>query len=417
MLNKLEGKHIQLISTAVDTPTFIYEESTLQRNVKRVLQGAEKQHLNTRLKIFVAYFTNSNPHLHRIICDVHESVGILLQSFNEYQQIFSFFGPSHLPPLIASPSVSTVEELQRWKQMGIKVNISSLEEVTAIAESGDKSSIHVRLDLSSNRKRRHGIKRGEIAELKRVVQRSGIHIEGFHIYIGTGSSLPKILRETEEALRYAFHHFPELKVINLGGGFEFDYDMKNDSDEKHFDWEAYFEKLGEMLDKYNVADDVEINIEPGRDIFADSGMFLLKVKAKKPWKRGVTDLCVDGSYIHMPSSTIRKRKHRVSFYDFAGNLITGGSQKVRLAGPTTLSSDFVVPGIYDAPTGNISYVGIGDTGAYASTQFMRFLNQLSAAEVIIGSDGNVRLLTKRGDCLDSQMCLVSEPCLIHEKRL
>ncbi|MBD3330832.1 methyltransferase domain-containing protein [Candidatus Peregrinibacteria bacterium] len=409
MLESINQEQIKTIVEEVETPCFVYDESTLKRNVNRILENAADNGLDDRIQIYVSYFANSNPHLHKIVCGVRDNVGILLQSLSEFQQVSSYFGEENLPKMIASPSVLSLEEHNKWKSTGVQLNVSSLEEVKMLSTVDPQQAIDVRIDLSKNRKQRLGIKRGEIPELKRLISEGHLKLEGFHMYAGTGSSLDKMLKETEEAIIYSSKHFPSLQILNLGGGFDFDYDCFCDGDAKHFDWSTYFQRLAYLLDKYRISKNVQIYIEPGRDIFADSALFLLGIKNKKVWKKGVKDLCVDGSYVHMPSAMIRRRQHRVQFFNKEGRIMEKEGAKVRLAGATTLSRDFIFPGVIDAPNVRPAYVGVGDVGAYGATQFLRFLNQRSAPEVLITEKGDLKLLTQRGGDEDGLMRVLRNP--------
>lgn len=395
---------LKRIARLEGTPTFVYSEAVLKANIARILNAAQKFGLHGRVDLYVAYFCNSNPNLFKIV--IKENAGILLQSKEEYIQIEK---SGLRAGVIVSPSFLSDQEIDFWVQKGIPVNLSSLEEVEYFIGNYRRAPLSFRIDLTKDGTQRTAIKEYQLRQLARILDKEKISPHSFHVYVGTGSSCRKILKNSEKAFKIFKEFFPNAHNINLGGGFGFNY-FAGSANRKHFPWDKYFKGLKSRLTKYHIPDDVKITLEPGRDIFADSGRFLLSVKRVISHRHNIK-IATDGSYVYVPSSTIRKRQHRVHFFskDFRERKSSG--KRGFLSGCTTLSSDYVFPGSIAVPEKILAgdFTLIEDMGAYSATQHMEFLNKKPCAEVLIQENGGVVRLTRRGDDEDKIRYLCKKP--------
>lgn len=162
-------------------------------------------------------------------------------------------------------------------------------------------------------------------------------------------------------------------------------------------------ELKKLIERYNIPKEIIISIEPGRDIFADVGEFIMRInRVQKSKGDNFYKIYVDGSYVFIPSAMIRKRKHQVIILDkYFKELITKNS-KAKLCGCTTLSSDYLLPGLIPSSS-NIEkgdYIIIKDIGAYGACQHMEFLNKRPASEILVKESKNIELISKRGDYID-----------------
>lgn len=389
------------------TPMFVYSEAVLKSNLDRILEAAHRHGLRKRIDLYIAYFCNSNPHLFNLIAQ--KGCGILLQTKEEYAQLRKF---GLKAKLMLSPSVLSDTEIDYWVAKGAPINLSSIEEVKYFVAKHKSAPLSFRIDLTKDGKQRTAIKHYQLRSIVKFLKKEKITPDSFHVYVGTGSSCSKILRNSQKAFQIFKEFFPNVRAINLGGGFGFDYSAKTTS-KKHFPWNAYFKGLKKQLEKYRIPEEVKITLEPGRDIFADSGRFLISVKRIIKHKRNIK-IATDGSYVYVPSSTIRKRQHRVHFFnkDFQERKIS--NKRGFLSGCTTLSSDYVFPGSIAVPEKIVSgdFVVIEDMGAYAATQHMEFLNKKPCPDVLIQSNGGVVRLTRRGDDDDKVRYVLNKPTKI-----
>ncbi len=400
----MQTRQISKIISTIGTPCFVYEEDVLLENINRILVAAEKFDLHNRIKIYVAYFANSNPHLFQIIKDM--GAGILLQSQEEYEQIKRF---KLTNKVVVSPSFLSDEEINYWNQNNVIINLASLEEIKYFVNKFNAAP-SFRIDLTESSKQRTAIKKYQLRELTEFLSQKNIIPRSLHIYIGTGSSLVKTKSNFLKVLNLWRQYFPNTKEINLGGGFAFDYNNL-DKNKKHFNWESYFEFISRKIKQLDIPKDVIFVLEPGRDILADAGSLIVSV-ARVVSQKDKRNIGTDGSYVYMPSATIRRRQHQLTF-------LGKNFQEIKnfdnvsgvLSGCTTLSSDYLFPGEVKVPAKlkEGDYIIVRDIGAYGATQHMEFLNKKPAPEVLIKSNGEAYLITQRGRDDDKIRYLINKP--------
>ncbi|MFA7252352.1 MAG: hypothetical protein WC027_00650 [Candidatus Paceibacterota bacterium] len=392
----------------INTPFFIYDEAILNRNINRIIEASKNANIGGRIRLFASYFTNSNPNLFKSI--QNESVGILLQTPEEWHQLKPF-GLNR--EMITSPSFLSNEEIDFWTNKNITINLASFEEIRYFVQKYKKAPLSFRIDATFWQKQRTGLKIKQLKEISEFLKNQSVTPYSFHIYCGTGSSLKKIKKYLIRSLKIYRKYFPNVKEINLGGGFAYDYKSLL-VEEKHFDWSSYFAYLKQKIKEFNISPEVRFILEPGRDIFADIGVQVLKVKRVVNYPN-LKSVSTDGSYVFMPSAAKRNRKHNLDFYDQNFNLIPKEECfSTKLSGSTTLSSDYIMPNVVQIPEPikESDYIVVKDLGAYGATQHMEFLNKKPCPEILIDNEGKLKLITTEGVEADKTRYALLTPKLL-----
>ncbi len=377
------------------TPVFVYLEETLRNNVARIRQSVRESDLEGRITLNAPYFVNSNPHLFVILNEL--GVGATLQTKEENEH-FKEFGLNL--PRIVSPTHLSDSDLEYFVSENLPVNVGTLDNLRKLLNYGVED-IRIRVDLSPE-SQRQGIRLGQFPEVKKLLGNRKLY--GIHIYPGTSSELEICLRYQRMALE-VLQHFPDLREINLGGGFYFDYEEKN-NEKQHFDWRTYFSELKKRIGGLGVGKSVKFVLEAGRDILADVGIMLVKVNSvERVFESEYYEVYTDGSYVLIPSATVKERQHQLRFFnaDFEERKEREyNGRPAKLSGNTTLSSDRLFPGIVYVPpelrAGD--YIAIDDVGAYGATQHLEFLNKVPAPEVLVRTDGSIDVISYRGKLTD-----------------
>ncbi len=397
----MNSEKVQKIVENIGTPCFIYDKAVLDQNIQRVFTSASHHELNERIKIYISYFSNSNPALFSEI--KNEKIGLLLQTEEEWYQLQKGGLQKNM---LVSPSFLSNEEIDFWVSKGIRVNLASLEEVQYTLEKYPDYPISFRLDFTFWQNQRTGIKKKELPALLEILHKYNRKPHSFHVYAGTGSSLSQMKKAAQRTLKLYESHFPDVEEINFGGGFGFDYTAKKPED-KHFDWDSYFAFLTTLISESKVPKNVKLSFEPGRDLFADIGVLATRVKRVLN-NRSVLDVATDSSFVYMPSATKRARTHQLNFMRDYKIMTDFRATKAMLSGCTTLSKDYLLPEKVEVPSdikiGDL--VIVKDVGAYGATQHLEFLNKRPAPEVLINGDENY-LISERGALEDRVRYLVS----------
>lgn len=395
------AEKILKITDKVNTPCFIYDKAVLENNIQRIFNSASKHRLGEKIKIYLPYFANSNPTLFSLI--QNERIGILLQTEEEWYQLQRAVLQREI---IISPSFLSNEEIDFWVSRKIRVNLASLEEVEYVVKKYPDYPLCFRLDFTFWQNQRTSIKRKELPSLLKLLKNHNKNPHSFHIYTGTGSDLSKLKKSAKKVIKLFKSHFSNVEEINFGGGFDFDYTAQN-SEEKHFDWDDYFSFISDLLIKNKIPDNVKFSFEPGRDVFADIGIMVTKVK-RVIRNRSLLNISTDSSMVYMPSATKRARTHQLDFLIDEKIATNFKKTDAMLSGCTTLSSDYLLPNKVEVPLDVKSgdMIIIKDVGAYGATQHLEFLNKRPAPEILIKDNENY-LITERGSYEDRVRYLVS----------
>lgn len=401
----LETVDLRRISAEVGTPVFVYSEAQVVRNLERVRAAARSAGLGDRVELYVPFFPNANPHVLSALRDM-PGVGLLVQIPSEHA-LLSRFG---FERFIVSPGHVSDDEIRHWGRLGYPTFLSSLDEVACMIEAGAER-ISVRIDSLGSEK--PGVKYAQLAELADMLRANGRQMDCFEVYCGSGNALEAMIDIVDQVFAIFKTHFPEARAVNFAGGHGFDY-AGWDEDGKHFDWTRYFEALRSLAAAHGVPEHVRLLFEPARDVLADTGVLMLSVK-RDIVSNPVSNLVVtDGSRMLMPSAQYRNRRHHVVFLDrdFAEIPEPDEADAIHcvVRGRSILRNDYVLPGTYAVPKSVDAHATmlILDAGAYCATQHMEFLNVPPAPEVLIGLDGEPRLVTRRGDDLDKWRHLLPE---------
>lgn len=398
----LAGVDLKQIVEEVGTPTFVYSEEQIRRNVRRITRAADAAGIGDRVRLYVPFFPNSNPHVLRPLRDA--GVGLLLQLPGEHE-VLTRFG---YDDFIVSPGHVADEEIAYWSRLDHPTFLGSLDEV-AVALAAGAPSVSARIDSLDSGK--PGIKYAQLGDLEALLREHGRDLESFEVYCGSGNSRDEMVGIIETMFEILLEHFPRTRSVNFAGGHGFSYD-EWDEERRHFAWDDYFRALGATADRMGVGPDVRFLFEPARDVLADTGALLLGVKRDVITTPVSSIVATDGSRMLMPSAQLRDRNHHTVFLDRDLVEITGPVRThAALRGRTILRHDYLLPGDCAVPHGvdATSHVLVLDVGAYCATQHMEFLNVPPAAEVLVGSDGTTHLVTARGGDLDKWRHLLPAP--------
>ncbi len=208
------------------------------------------------------------------------------------------------------------------------------------------------------------------------IKEIGPYIEGLQILL----DIRKMFKEDYDII---------INKLDIGGGLGVAY-SKNDT---IFPIDDFIKRVNEVFSKASTDDktisDIELILEPGRSMVANSAVLLSKVIAKK--KAGDKNfLIVDAAMNDLIRPILYNAQHQVKTV----NLISNDNTKTYdIVGPICESSDVLGKNI-DLQVGINEYIAIYDTGAYCSSMSSNYNSRTLPAEVMI-KDGNIHLIRER----------------------
>jgi diaminopimelate decarboxylase len=275
----------QLIKAANEfgTPLYVYNTEKIKQQYDKLLtsfSGAD-----TRFFYAAKALTNINilQYIKSIGCNVDCS------SINEAKLAAKAgFAPQNI--LYTSNNIA-FEEIEEAQRMGIHINIDSISNLKKFGQKfGHTYPVGVRLRpnimaggnlkiSTGHADSKFGVPLEDIEEVLKVVKETGLFIRALHIHTGSEIKDVEVFAKGIEVLFEVAQHFPELEVIDLGGGFKVPYipgeqgtdiPLLGKKVKEEFEW---FEK------KYNRH--LQVWFEPGKFLVSEAGYFITKVNVLK----------------------------------------------------------------------------------------------------------------------------------------
>ncbi|MEL6925166.1 MAG: diaminopimelate decarboxylase, partial [Bacteroidota bacterium] len=124
-----------------------------------------------------------------------------------------------------------------------------------------------------------GISIHQLPHVKRVVEATGLKVEGLHMHTGSDILDIDVFLQGAEILLSSAGHFPDLDYVDFGSGFKVPY--------KPNDIATDIEELGEKIStRFNsfcesYGKDLTLIFEPGKFLVSEAGYFLVNVNVVK----------------------------------------------------------------------------------------------------------------------------------------
>jgi diaminopimelate decarboxylase len=192
--------------------------------------------------------------------------------------------------IIYTPNGVSMEEIEEVAQLGVQINIDNLSILEHFGTKHPEIPVCIRINPhvmaggNSNISVGHidskfGISIHQMPHILRIVENTGMHINGIHMHTGSDILDIEVFLYAAEILFDAARNFKTLDFIDFGSGFKVPY--------KKGDIETNIEELGRKLSKRFLAFEKEygreltLTFEPGKFLVSEAGFFLAKVNVVK----------------------------------------------------------------------------------------------------------------------------------------
>jgi diaminopimelate decarboxylase len=292
-------------------------------------------------------------------------------------------------------------ELARAVAAGVLVNVESGAQLERTALASERLGVTARVAVRVNPDfalRRTGMRMGGGAQpfgvdvalvpalLGRIGQ-LGLDFHGFHLYAGSQSLSATALAEAQAlsvqlALQLADSAPSPLRTLNIGGGFGVPYFPGDQA----LDLAPVADGLQRQLDLLaQAAPGVRLNLELGRYLVAEAGIYVCKVIERK-LSHGQVFLVTDGGlHHHLAASGNFGQLIRKNYPVAIGNRLHGGPREVAsVVGPLCTPLDLLADQMEMARAEEGDLVVVFQSGAYGLTASpTAFLGHPLPAEVLV----------------------------------
>lgn len=192
--------------------------------------------------------------------------------------------------IIYTPNGVSMEEIEEVAALGVQINIDNLSILEQFGAKHPNIPVCIRINPhvmaggNSNISVGHidskfGISIHQMPHLLRIVENTGMNINGIHMHTGSDILDIEVFLYAAEILFTAALNFKNLEFLDFGSGFKVPY--------KKDDIQTNVEELGKKLSKrFNAfcqeyGKDLTLAFEPGKFLVSEAGYFLAKVNVVK----------------------------------------------------------------------------------------------------------------------------------------
>lgn len=279
----MEAKQLLQLAEEFGSPLYVYDAAKIQSQYQRLEKAFSK---TGSLRINYAVKALSNISVLKLLKQMGS--GLDTVSIQEVQLgLIAGFAPESI---IYTPNGVSVEEIEEVAALGVQINIDNLSILEQFGTKHPHTPVCIRINPhvmaggNSNISVGHidskfGISIHQMPHLLRIVENTGMHINGIHMHTGSDILDIEVFLYAAEILFEAASNFKELEFIDFGSGFKVPY--------KKDDIQTDVEELGKKLSKrFNAfcseyGRQLTLAFEPGKFLVSEAGYFLAKVNVVK----------------------------------------------------------------------------------------------------------------------------------------
>lgn len=279
----MKTNEVLTIAQEYGTPLYVYDAQKIEAQFTRLQKAFSKV---TDLKINYAVKALSNISILKLFKQLNS--GLDTVSIQEVHM--GLLAGFKAEDIIYTPNGVSLKEIEDVAALGCQINIDNL---SILEQFGARNfgvpvciriNPHVMAGGNSNISVGHidskfGISIHQIPHILRIVENTGMHINGLHMHTGSDILDIDVFLYASEILFSTALQFQDLEFIDFGSGFKVPY--------KEGDIETNIEELGKKLSKrFNTfqkeyGKPLTLVFEPGKFLVSESGNFLASVNVVK----------------------------------------------------------------------------------------------------------------------------------------
>ncbi len=383
----------ELCLQAVETygsPLYLYDADRMEFQYKRLTKAFEG--LPVRFNYACKALSN------QAVLKLFHELGAGLDTVSIQEVKLGLLAGFEPKQIIFTPNSVGFQEFLEAVELGVVINIDN---ISILEQFGDRFGAdypisirinpHIMAGGNANISTGHidskfGISIHQMRHVERVVQKTGLEVEGLHMHTGSDILDTEVFLQGADVLLSYAGLFPRLKFVDFGSGFKVPYHP----DDLETDIEALAQGLKHrMADFYrDYGKEVELWFEPGKFLVSEAGKFLTRVNVVKHTTATVF-AGVDSGFHHLIRPMLYRANH------FIENLShREGPKRIytvvgMICETDTFASDIPLNQVHE---GDI--LMFYNAGAYGFEMSMNYNARLRPAEVMI-KNGKLQRIRKR----------------------
>ncbi len=301
------------------------------------------------------------------------------------------------------------EALEMVVKHGLAVNCGSPDMISQLGEKLPGAEVTLRINPgfghghsqktnTGGEQSKHGIWHTQIDECLQRAAQHGVTVTGLHMHIGSGTDLEHLSNVCDSMETIAKQVGGTIKTISAGGGLPVPYRH----DETYVDLAKYFQLWDATRNRLSeqFGHRIELEIEPGRFLSAESGYLVSEVRSVKT--AGTNNfVLVDAGFNDLARPVMYGAYHPISVCGRNNDAAARDQIDVVVGGPLCESGDiftqreggFVESRKLPAPQVG-DFIVLENAGAYGFVMSSNYNSKTRAAEVLI-ENGEAKLIRRR----------------------
>lgn len=390
MSSFLSNEQLRNIAAEYGTPLYVYNADRITEQFQQLKQAFNSD----KVSFFYACKALTNvsilKHIKSIGCKVDCS------SINEAKLAVHTGFPS--TDILYTSNGIAFDEIEEAVSLGININIDSLSNLEKFGKKyGHSYPVGIRLRpnimAGGNLKistghdtSKFGIPIEQLSDIIRIMQQYQIHIAGLHVHTGSEIKDVAVFMKVTDVFFDLVPHFPELRFLDLGGGFKVPYkDGEDGTDIQLLAKEilAFEQKIEQTYQRT-----FQVWFEPGKYLVSEAGYMLTSVNVLK--ETTVTTFAgVNSGFNHLIRPMFYEAYHRIRNISNENGVI----KNYTITGNICETDTFA----WERPMNEIregDVLVFDNAGAYGFEMASNFNSRFRPAEVMV-KDGKPYLIRKR----------------------
>lgn len=271
------------LSNKYGTPLYIYDSYQIKKQYIKM-----KNAFSCIKNLIINYACKANTNLN--ILKFLQKLGSGLDTVSIQEVELGLKAGFHPKKIIFTPNCVSIKEIKKAVDFGVRINLDNLSILEQFGEDISDYSVGIRINphimAGGNSKisvghidSKFGISHYQIPHMKRILNNTGLKIEGIHMHTGSDISDIKSFLEGANILFKIAMDFPDIDYIDFGSGFKVPY-KKNDIKTDLISLSNFItEKFQSFCKDYGSK--VSLIFEPGKFLVSESGYFLVNVNVIK----------------------------------------------------------------------------------------------------------------------------------------
>ncbi len=309
----VERTQLLELANKYGSPLYVYDTDKIESQYNR-LTNAFSSVKNLKLNYAVKALSNIN------ILKFFKNLGSGLDTVSIQEVQLCLTTGINPQDIIFTPNGVSLYEIEEVAKMGVQINIDNLSILEQFGQKHPEIPVCVRINphimAGGNSKisvghidSKFGISIHQVPHIKRVVENTGMNINGIHMHTGSDIlDIDTFLRASDILFDVA-RQFDNIDFIDFGSGFKVPYkegDISTDIEQLGIQLSARFNQFCEEYGK-----DVTLMFEPGKFLVSEAGVFLAKVNVVKQTTSTVF-AHVDSGFNHLVRPMMYDSYHHIT---------------------------------------------------------------------------------------------------------